>query len=160
MLNSQVEYHKFYDSLRAYAKSKAYKLFPDLGMRLEAIDKAVTKAEDEILKNPNHENLEGFARTIIQNSLKNSTRDRKINLVSTEDTLTQEGRRVLGDATKVKQIVYKGTYPKVNIVTIKDKKERRICLDYWQYGYKQDEIATKVKVTQQYVSQVILKYSK
>lgn len=160
IFNTQTEYNKFYDRLRRYANSRAVGLFSDVGLRGEAIDKAMDKLTDELLKNPQVDSLEAFAKRVIYNSLKNSVRDRKLDLSPINIQLTQEGKQILGDITRIKQVVYKGKYPKIRLTSIVDKKERRICLDYWQYGLRQEEIATKMKVDQSTVSRIIAKYTK
>ncbi len=160
VLNSQGEYTQFYNKLKRYATTRAYGLFSDTGLRGEAIDKALDKFTNELLKNPQVDSLEAFAKTVVYNSLKNSVRDKKLDLAPSTEKLTQEGRLVFGDATRIKQVVYKGKYPAVNILLIKDKKERKICLDYWQCGLKVTEIAQKMELTPRRIQQIIAKYVK
>jgi RNA polymerase sigma factor (sigma-70 family) len=157
---TQEQYNKFYDSLRKYAKSKAYKMFPDLGMRDDAIDKALEKAEDEILNIHSHENIQGFARVIVLNSLKNSVRDRKINLVASKSKLKGNDGIGFSKTIAFKQEIDDGKNPKVNILEIEDLKERKICIDYFYNNLSQEEIAKKIGLNQSNVSRAIAKYTK
>lgn len=159
-MGSQVDYNKFYDELRRYATTRAYRLFSDMGLRDEAIDKALDEAGAELMERRDIENPELFSKGVIRNSLKMSARDRKLDLAPTTDKLTQEGRIILGDATRIKQVVYKGKYPKVILTEIENQKERRICLDYWQYGLTVKEIAQKMSLTPRRIRQVIAKHAR
>ncbi len=160
IFTTQVEYNKFYDELRRYVDSRARGLFSDIGLRNEAIDKALEEVENEIIGNKIIENHETFSRGVIRNSLKRSARDRKIDLAFAPISLTQEGKQALGNVTRIKRVVYKGKYPKVILTDIEDKRERRVCLDYWQYGFTTNEIARKQKLTPRRIQQIISKYAK
>ncbi len=160
IFTTQVEFNKFYDRIMWYANSKALRLFSDEGLRGEVVDKAMDKLTNEILKNPQDASIEAFAKVLVYNSLKNSARDKKLDLIPINIKLTQEDKQILGEVTQIKQEVYKGKYPKVALLNIENSKERKICLMYWQYGYNQDEIAKIMKISQSTISRIIAKYSK
>lgn len=152
---NQVEYNKFYDGIKRYANSYASGLFSDRGLRDEAIDKAMDRLTDELLNFPWVDNLVAFAKVIVINSLKCSARDRIIDVAP-----SNVASNLINGDMRIRQIVNRGKYPKVRLLQIENPGEKQICLLYWQYGYKQGEIAKKLEVTKQYISSVIKKYSK
>lgn len=81
ILNSQVKYNRFYDSLRKYAQSHAKKL----GLGWEAVDTAMDKFVDYLIDAKRGVN-ESLAQEIIANSLKDSLKTKRIDVIEiTED---------------------------------------------------------------------------
>ena len=154
IFNSQVEYNKFYDRMKRYANYQARRLFSDTGLRIEAVDTALDTVVDKVSANEgNIANIDLYSQGIIRNSLKSSARHRKLDVSKSSPEMRESGMRV-------RQIVSNGNYPGVKLSGIGNDKERNICLLYWEYGLKQEAIATQAGVSQQYVSQIIVKYSK
>ena len=147
--NSQTEYTHFYNKLKRYANREALRLFHDAGLRGEAIDTAMDVIENELITNRNIDNLELFSRGIVRNTLQSLFRNKKLDF----DCLISEVR--------IQKIVSKGKrFPKVRLTSIENSQEKRICLDYWQYGMKVEEIAIKMNLSPRRIQQVIQKYSK
>jgi len=148
---NQDEYTHFYNKLKRYANREASRLFHDAGLRGEAVDTAMDAVENELMTNKNIDNLELFSRGIVRNTLQSSFRNKKLDF----------DRLIKDSEVRLQKIVSKGKrFPKVRLTSIENSQEKRICLDYWQYGMKQREIAEKSGVSQQYISRVINKYSK
>ncbi len=145
---NQSEFTILIQKLRSYAYGLACKHFRDEGLRQDVTDKALDKFVDEFMKDPQVDDIMAWGKVVITNSIKNSSRDRQLDLLYRDSEL------------KVMIIKDRRKYPKVRLLGIENDKERQICLDYWESGLIQSEIATKNNVSQQYVSLVIKKYSK
>ena len=135
IFKTQDEYNHFYDDVAGYARAQASQIFFDLSARDKAIETAMDKMTDEILKRPQVDSLLAYSKTVVLNSLKGSVR------------------------ANIQQEVYNKRYPRVRILEMPEGRERDICLFYWQDGLRQYEIATKLKVSRPYISQVIKRYS-
>lgn len=156
MLNSQVEYNKFYDKLKRYATHKASGLFSDLGLRGDAVDRAMDRATDELLEGTEGIlKVESFAKDIIDKSLVSDFIIKKTD----SSSASLDEKQGLGDTMRIQQILDKRKFPKVRILDLPEGKPKRICLLYWKDGLTQSEIAAELKITPQYIGQVIKKYS-
>ena len=79
IFNTQSEYNQFYDRIKRYANQIALGYFHDIGLRQEAVDKALDEVVNQIIKDKNIGEL--YAKGIIRNSLKQSFRDKKIDSI-------------------------------------------------------------------------------
>ena len=148
---NQEEYTHFYNKLKRYANREASRLFHDAGLRSEAIDSAIDAVEDILMRGIEADNLELYSSGIICNTLQSSFKNKKLDF----DHLIKDS------GIRIQKIVSKGKkFPKVRLTSIENPQEKRICLDYWQYGMKQQEIADKLGINQSTVSRVITQYSK
>ena len=86
IFNNQEEYNQFYNKLRKYANYQASKLFYDIALRNEAVDKAMDEFVDAFLKGITTDNLEYSAKRIIKNTLSQEARLTKVKPVSLKDT--------------------------------------------------------------------------
>ncbi len=83
-------YTEFYNKIKQYANSRASRLFSDITLRADAVDKAMDKMVDWLLTKQRVDSEEAFAKTIVSNSLKNSSRLRKLEVIgSGEDKVYQ-----------------------------------------------------------------------
>ena len=86
IFTTQVEYNKFYNKLRRYANWQASKLFYDIGLREDAVDKAMNGFTDAFIKGIETDNLEYSAMRVIKNILRTSARLAKVKAVSLKGT--------------------------------------------------------------------------
>lgn len=162
LFSSQAEYKQFYDKLRKYAKSIA----GHYSLREDAIDSAMDDVVDWLRynwnKNHRFENLKAYAQTIIDNSLKDSSMDRRIELVDFPlyEDVDDETGEVLSDNSGwyTFEITPRGRFLKVHPNTIANPSERRIVKLYSD-GYTQADISRELKVTPVYVSNTLKKYT-
>lgn len=148
MFNNQIEYNKFYDRIKQYAYQIGY--FRDIGLRGEAVDKALDEVTDQLITNKNIDDVELYAKGIIRNSLKQSFRNKKVDSIQESD--------IKIPALRLRKLVSK-KMPNVRLLGIENEKERRICLDYWQYGLTTKEIASKMNLGIRWIQQIIAKYT-
>lgn len=79
------DYIGFYTQIESFANSYASRLFSDISLRTDAVDRAMDKVVDWLLTKPQVDNEEAFAKTIVKNSLRNSSRRRKIEATGSGD---------------------------------------------------------------------------
>lgn len=77
---TQEDYNNFFDKMRLYANQKASKIFYDVSLRQEAIDKAMDKVEDLIIQG--RKMNESYLRKAIDFSLRDSQKLRQIEPVN------------------------------------------------------------------------------
>jgi len=155
MFNTQLEYNQFYDRMKRYASQIAPRYFNDIGLRVEAVDRALDEVTNQIIENKNIEDIELYAKGIIRNSLKQSFRGKKLDSIP----IKESDIKIPDDALRLRKLVSNKKLPKVKLLGIENEKERRICLDYWQYGLSTKEIASKMHLKVRRIQQVISKYS-
>ncbi len=83
---NQEEFNQFYDLLRKYADRRASRLFYDVSLRQEAIDAAMDRVIDRLLKGEIEGNKIAYCKTVVRNSLYNSVSRRKIEPVNLSGT--------------------------------------------------------------------------
>ena len=99
IFTTQTEYNKFYDKLRRYTNWQASQLFYDIGLRGDAVDKAMNELVDAYLKGIATDNLEYSAMAIIKNTLRQDARLARLKPVSLKGTEWNEwgwrGRQII-----------------------------------------------------------------
>jgi len=155
IFNTQSEYNQFYDRIKRYANQIAPRYFNDIGLRSEAIDKSLDEVTNQLIKNEKIDDIELYSKGIIRNSLKQSFRGKKVDSIPQKDS----DIKIPEDALRLRKLVSNKKMPKVKLLGIENEKERRICLDYWQYGLTTKEIASKMHLKVRRIQQIISKYS-
>ena len=152
MFKTQVEYNQFYDRMKRYASQVSPRYFNDIGLRTDAIDKALDEVTNQIIENKEIEDIELYAKGIIRNSLKQSFRDREI------DSIPVNENNINIPELRLRKISSNKKLPKVKLLGIENNKERCICLDYWQHGLSTKEIAANLNLDIRRIQQIISKY--
>ncbi len=81
---TQVEFNQLYDKFRRYARTQAAKLFFDVALRDEAIDKAMDKVVDHFIEG--RQMTESYIKSAIDFSLRKSRDRGKIEAVKLSKT--------------------------------------------------------------------------
>ena len=74
----QVEFNNLYDKLLKFALHRARAYFHDQSMCQDAAEAALNKFVDAYMETTGVNDLEAWAKTVIVNSLKNTSRDREL----------------------------------------------------------------------------------
>jgi len=145
MEGDKMNYTEFYKEVRKYATNYASRLFRN--GREEAVDKAMDKVEDWVILHPEAELLLPYSKKIAKNSLVNTFRDSKVESVYAPEW---EGRSIY-------QLVNKNKNLKVRLDQIKGR-EREIMTLYSK-GMRQVDIVKELKLSKQYISQVVKRWT-
>lgn len=170
---TQHDFNQLWRELIRYAARKAVELC--IYHALDAANESVNEIEDLIINNKAPVSW-WLARTIIDRNLIDFKRKSKVESVADydlsgmkRDGIPGHGRTVRDEKAsldesivdfKVYKVADKHGYPKDKILELQKGKERDICILYWQHGFEQNEIASTLKVTKQYVSKVIKEHRK
>ena len=177
LFKNQIEYNQFYDKLHKYAKliANRYSLSEvDIDVSLDKVVNWLISGSNKSceIKNPF-----AFAKKIIDNSLKNSSRDRKIELVSLKEIKNQmvqidgdfpqhEDDNEYDNENKISyintgwnafEVKDKRGYPKTTLDKISNYIERQIVELYLE-GATQFKTSEILNVSQPYISKVLKKY--
>jgi len=93
----QEGYNRLYDSLNRYALYRARQYYRDDSLAYDAADTAMDKFVRALINLPDIENLEAWGKVVIANSLKDSSKDRKLEPISVvgEDYQGMHGYEIL-----------------------------------------------------------------
>jgi len=141
-----MNYIEFYKEVRKYATNYASGLFRNEGMKEEAVDKAMDTMEDWILNGGKADSPTAYIKTMVRNSIKKSSKDRKFEVVD----IKWPGNTVYQKTSKHKPL-------KVRLEQIVNKKHERI-VELYLDGMIQERIAEEVGFTQPRISQVLNLY--
>ena len=125
-----MNYTQFYKEVRRYASNYASRLFRDEGARVEAVDKAMDKFVDWVIVNPDTKPSVPFWRASIRNSLINTFRDTPANK---NNNLRARLSQIPGRANEI-MTLYSG-------------------------GMRQSDVAHKLGVSKQYISEVVKRWT-
>ena len=125
-----MNYTQFYKEVRGYASNYASRLFRDEGMRIEAVDKAMDKFVDWVIANPEAVPALPFWRASIRNSLINTFRDTPTNKNKNLKAMLSQ---IPGRANEI--------------------------MTLYSEGMRQADIARKLDVSKQYISEVVKRWT-
>ena len=144
---NQEEYNRFYNKLKGYAFMCASDLFHDRALKEQAVDEAMDKLEDKMITIGDVDIP--LARKIVHDSLVNSFKAKDI---EGDYSTRWPGSSIYHKVSKHKPL-------KVRLEQITSKPEKRI-IELYSQGKTQTQIWKQLKVTKQYISEVVIKYTK
>jgi len=143
---NQEEYTQFYKGMRHYAKGEARGYFCGEGQLEDAVDVAMDKVNDWLITNNKAEYPTAYVKTLIRNSIKRQSKERKYEVVDIKWT-----------GSTVYQKINRDKPLKVRLEQITNKKHKEIvklCLD----SLTQEQIAERVHLNQSTISRILDAY--